>query len=181
MIAFYYLLRVGEYTVNGSRNLNMQTVQFKYKEVTFFHKNYRGRLRWLPHITTDSLTATADGANLKLDNQKNSWKAICVCHKANDDDTHCPIQALSGRYMHLQHHGAKAKTFLLAYYNKVGQRFDITNQDVSAASKLAATFLDYPTTISIPINQIDTHLLRSNGANALLMTGYSNTQIQKNE
>jgi hypothetical protein len=32
MIAFYYLLRVGEYTVKGSRNNTKQTVQFKYKE-----------------------------------------------------------------------------------------------------------------------------------------------------
>jgi len=39
MIAFYYLLRVGEYTVKGSRNDTKQTVQFKYEDVTFFKKN----------------------------------------------------------------------------------------------------------------------------------------------
>ncbi len=30
MIAFYYLLRVEEYTVKGLRNSTKQTVQFKY-------------------------------------------------------------------------------------------------------------------------------------------------------
>jgi hypothetical protein len=42
LIAFYYLLRFGEYTVKGSRNSTKQTVQFKYEDVTFFRKNNRG-------------------------------------------------------------------------------------------------------------------------------------------
>jgi hypothetical protein len=40
MIAFFYLLQVGEYTVKGSRNNTKQTVQFKYEDVTFFKKNF---------------------------------------------------------------------------------------------------------------------------------------------
>ncbi len=43
MIAFNYLLRVGEYTVKGSKNSTKQTVQFKYEEVSFFKKNTRGQ------------------------------------------------------------------------------------------------------------------------------------------
>jgi hypothetical protein len=42
MIAFYYLLRVEEYTVKGSRNLTKQTVQFKYEDVTFFARTTGG-------------------------------------------------------------------------------------------------------------------------------------------
>ena len=34
-IAFYYLLRTGEYTCKGSRNHTQQTVQFHLKDVTF--------------------------------------------------------------------------------------------------------------------------------------------------
>ena len=37
-VAFYYLLRVGEYTVIGSRNNAKQTFQFKYEDVSFFQK-----------------------------------------------------------------------------------------------------------------------------------------------
>ena len=36
LIAFYYLLRVGEYTVKGRRNASKQTEQFECKDVTFF-------------------------------------------------------------------------------------------------------------------------------------------------
>ena len=44
LIAYYYLLRVGEYTVKGSRNESKQTVQFKMEDVTFFKKNSLGQL-----------------------------------------------------------------------------------------------------------------------------------------
>jgi hypothetical protein len=44
MIAFYYLLWVGGYTVKGSWNSTKQMVQFKYKDVSFFKKNTRGHL-----------------------------------------------------------------------------------------------------------------------------------------
>ena len=71
------------------------------------------------------------------------------------------------------------KTYLSAYFNNEGQRFDITNKDVSAAFKLAVTILDYHTTKGIPIDRIDTQSLRSGGANALLLAEYSDTQIQK--
>jgi hypothetical protein len=38
LIAFYYLLRIGEYTVIGKRNDTKQTVQFKFKDVSFFNR-----------------------------------------------------------------------------------------------------------------------------------------------
>jgi hypothetical protein len=95
-------------------------------------------------------------SNIEIGQPENGWKGICVYHEANGNSIHCPIGALGRRYLHLRHHGAPAKTFLLAYFNEARQRFDIANQDISAALKLAATFLDYPTTKGIPINHIDT-------------------------
>jgi hypothetical protein len=179
MIAFYYLLRVGEYTVKGSQNSTKQTVQFKYKDVMFFHKNNRGQLWCLPCNTSDELIASADGATLKLDNQKNGWKGVCVYHETNGDKDHCPVQALGRQYLHLRHHGATAKTFLSTYYNDANKRCDITNGNITVALKRAATVLDYPIAKGIPIERINTHSLRSGGANALSLAGCSDTQIQK--
>ena len=179
MIAFYYLLRVGEYTVKGSRNSTKQTVQFKYEDVTFFRKNQMGQLRCLPRNASNELIASADGATLKLDNQKNGWKGGCGYHETNGDTDHCPVRALGQRYLHLRHHGATPKTFLSAFYNKAGKRCNITNKDITAALKQAATVLDYPIAKGIPIERIDTHSLRSGGANALSLAGFSDTQIQK--
>jgi hypothetical protein len=75
--------------------------------------------------------------------------------------------------------GANAKIFLSAYFDEDTTWRDITNADVSRALKAAATLLDYPTAKGIPVDCIDTHLLRSGGANALSLTGFLDTQIQK--
>ena len=48
-------------------------------DITLFAKDKQGNLRCLPqdHATTD-LNAMADGATMKLINQKNGWKGVCV-------------------------------------------------------------------------------------------------------
>jgi hypothetical protein len=94
----------------------------------------------------------AEGATLKLDNQKNGWKGVCVYNKSNGKRWHFPVRALARRYLHLCNMGANSKTFLLAYYNDKGQRSNITNKDVSKALKVAATALDYPTAKGIPVD-----------------------------
>jgi hypothetical protein len=177
MIASYYLLWVKECTVKGSRNKTKQTVQFEYKDESFFKKNTWGQLCCPPCNAAADLISTADSATLKLDNQKNGWKRVCVYHKA--DGKHCLVRALVQHYLHLRNMGANSKTFLLAYHNDKGQHRDITNKDVSKALKMAATALDYPMSKGIPIDRIDTHFLRSGGANTLSLEGYSDTQIQK--
>jgi hypothetical protein len=130
MVAFYYLLQGGEYTVKGLWNNTKQMVQFKYKDVTFFKKNNRGELRCLPRDAPAHLISSDDGAKLKLDNQKNGWKGVCVYHESNGKAWHCSVRALARRHIHLRDNGADTKTFLLAYYDDKGQRGDITNKDV---------------------------------------------------
>ncbi len=44
LIALFYLLCIGEYTVKGKRNNIKETMQFKLKNVTFFKKNKGGDL-----------------------------------------------------------------------------------------------------------------------------------------
>ncbi len=131
-----------------------------------------------PSYAPADLIASVDGATMKLDNQKNGWKGVCVYQEANGDSIHCPVQALSRCYLHLRAHGATAKTIISAYYHD-GKRFDITADHISLALKLAAKVLEYPILKGIPIEQINTHSLRSGGANALALAGYSDTQIQK--
>ena len=130
MVAFYYLLQLGEYTIKRSWNNTKQMVQFKYKDVTFFKKKNHGELRCLPRDAPVHLISSADGATSKLDNQKNGWKGVCVYHKSNGEAWHCPVRALARCHIHLHDNGADTKTFLLAYYDDKGQRGDITNKDV---------------------------------------------------
>jgi hypothetical protein len=94
MIAIYYLLCIGEYTTKGTWNNLKQTKEFKVGDIMYFAKDKHGNLRCLPHDATLDLIKSAEGATMKLDNQKNGWKGVCVYQEANGDPNHCPVRAL---------------------------------------------------------------------------------------
>ena len=178
LIAFYYLLRVGEYTVKYARNNSKQTVQFRMRDITFFKKDHHGRLRQLSRRASDTDIASADSATLKLENQKNGWKGVCVHQETNGEIIHCPVRALGRRFLHIRSHTMDDTTFLSAFFVK-GTRYDVTDKDMRISLKSAAEILNYPEQKGIPIIRIDTHSLRSGGANALSLSGYSDREIQK--
>ena len=179
LIAFYYLLRVGEYTCKAKRNDTKQTVQFKFEDITFFKRNKAGELRCLPRNSPDILIATADGATLKLDNQKNGWKGACIFQEANGDPYFCPVRAVGRRYLHIRRHTNDHKEVISAYWEDRLPARSVTAEHISKATKLAASMLNYPSLKGIPIQRINTHSLRSGGANVLALSGYSDTEIQK--
>ena len=88
------------------------------------------------------------------------------------------MKALARRVVHVRENGGDNKALLLAFFVD-GVRYDVTGDDISKGLKMAATLLNYPSMRGIPIEHIDTHSLRSGGANALALSGYSDTQIQK--
>jgi hypothetical protein len=55
---------------------------------------------------------------------------------------------------------------------------DVTDKNIRVTLKVAAAVLGYPNR-GFPVDRIKTHSLRSGGANALALAGYSDTQIQK--
>jgi hypothetical protein len=97
---------------------------------------------------------------------------------ANNNGYLCPVKALGQCFLHLRLHGGTGKTFLSSYSAK-GIKADVMAEYISRALKSAATELQYPTNKGIPITEINMHSLRSGGANALALAGYSNMQIQK--
>jgi hypothetical protein len=179
LIAFYYLLRVGEYTCKPTRNNTKQTIQFKMEDITFFKRNVKGELRCIPSTAPDWAIATADGATLKLDNQKNGWKGVCVYQEINGEKFVCPVRALGRRYIHLRQNKAGKKTPISAYWNAHRDVSYVTSEHMTRALKLAAAMLHYPSHKGMPITRINTHSLRSGGANVLALAGYTDTQIQK--
>jgi hypothetical protein len=179
LIAFYFLLRVGKYTVKGSRANTKQTVQFRLQDVTFFAHDKLGRLQQLPRNAPSHVLLDAHSVTLKLDNQKNGWKGVCIHQEGNGDLYHCPVRALGRRFVHIRENTSDSSTFLSAYFQTTGVRRDVTDRDISTTLKLAAVALEYPSLRGIPIDRIDTHSLRSGGANALALNGYSDREIQK--
>ena len=179
LIAFYYLLRIGEYTIKGTHNESKQTQQFKLADVMFFKRDHSGALRQLPCQAHSNLIMSADSATLKLDNQKNGWHGVCIHHESNGQEAFDPIRALGRRALHIRTHAPGDDTIFLSAVFQNGARSDISDKDIRAALKLAASALNYPVTRGIPIERIDTHSLRIGGANALSLAGYSDRHIQK--
>ena len=88
------------------------------------------------------------------------------------------VCTLGRRFVHIRRHTKNVKCQLSAYF-KGGKRFNVMAKNMSEGLKNAAAALEYPTVYGIPIERVDTHLLRSGGANALSLSGYSDRQIQK--
>jgi hypothetical protein len=146
LIEFYYLLRIGEYTVKMACNNTKQTQQFNVADITFFKRDSRGNLCQLPRQAQPDLIRMADSATLKLDNQKNGWHGVCIHHESNGDPVYDPVRALGRRILHIRENaqGDNAIFLSVVYVNR--KREDITDTDIWAALKLAAAALNYPMT-----------------------------------
>lgn len=173
LVAFYFLLRVGEYTFRQGK----QTVEFRAKDCTFF-KKYNGRLQQMPREALDEEILAADSSTLKLDNQKNGWHGVCINHEHNGDAIFCPVRALGRRYIHLRKYGGiNYQELPLSMVFSDGKTVNVTDKDIRVALKTAGVALDYLAR-GIPIERIDTHSCRCGGANALSLA-YSDRHIQK--
>ena len=184
LMAFTYLLRVGEYTRKGVRQNTKQTTEFEVQDVTFFRRDpVTQQLRVLPAGTaTDEELLEAHGVSLRLRNQKNGWKNVCIFQEANGEAFNCGSRAIARRVIHIRKHCASwqaARLHPLSTYFVDGTRCHVTQEDMSKHLKMAATMLNYPTVKNIPVDRIDTHSLRGGGANALSLSGYSDREIMK--
>jgi hypothetical protein len=148
------------------------------EDITFFKKDNKGRLRCLPQNAKLADIMSADGATLKLDNQKNSWKEVCIYQQTRGDPFHCPVRGLGCQFAHLRELHATGRTFICAYLMD-GTEYNVTMENICAAVKRAAAALSYPTYNRIPVDRVDTHSLRIGGACVLALSGYLDMHIRK--
>ena len=132
LIAFYYFLGVGEYTINGSRNNTKQIVHFKLEYAIFPHKDKQGHLRLFPINTTGDEIIIADGTILKFDNHKNYWKGVCVFKDHNEDEEFSLVRALGRRRISICNQTINRKTFLLDFWVDGKQRY-VTAENISSS------------------------------------------------
>ena len=81
VIAFYFLLCIGEYTTKTRRKRTC-TRQFCGKDVTLFKSNKVGYLTALAHDASEEDIMNADAATLRISNQKSGVRGSCVHHEA---------------------------------------------------------------------------------------------------
>ena len=182
LIAFYYLLRVGEYTCRWRKKRprrTKKTVNFRLCDVAFFKKNEEGILQRLSPNVEPAARLQADGATLRLTNQKNGWKNVCVHQQKNKHGKWCPVRALARVVNDLLTFTRDGEEYLSAFKNEKGEIQQVIPGDITKMLKAAAKEKEYPELRGCPLERIDTHSLRSGGANALSLAGYEEFQIQK--
>ena len=74
-------------------------MQFNLEDIMFFCQDAKGHLHQLPINLIDKDILSADRATLKLDNQKNGWKVVCVYQEHNGDENFIPVRALGRRFI----------------------------------------------------------------------------------
>ena len=177
-IAFYYLLRVGEYTrprttrKNGRIVRATRTVQFTIGDIGFFKD---GKI--LPRHSPLSTLITATGATLKITNQKNGRMGETVHHETVDV-AHGPVQALARRVHHVLANGGDETTTLCDYLSEDGIWCSVTPSDMR--QQLRATVVQMQLHHhGIEPDLIGVHSLRAGGAMAMKLHGLDDTTIMK--
>ena len=97
IIAFFFLLRIGEYTrapidprMKKQKTNAKRTVQFHVGDIGFFKD---GKI--LPRNSPLNILITADEVTLKITNQKNGTMGQVIHQQATDNPTDCPVQAVA--------------------------------------------------------------------------------------
>ena len=103
---------------------------------------------------------------------------MCVYQEHNGDEKFSPVRALGGRFVSIRNKVKNKNTNLSACWVE-GKRKDLNAENMSAVLKFVSTELNDSYLKRIPIDRADTHSLRSGGAIALLLAGYSDRDIQK--
>lgn len=170
-IAFYYLLRVGEYTHTSSRN-RKRTIQFRVNDVTF-----RRQGRVLNNMADTMELLAADEATLQITNQKNGKKGQCIHHFATGTNT-CPIRALARRVSHILQRGGNPDSPISTYFNQLGTPKQVIQGDINTAIKDASNAVGLYNK-GYDRKRVSSHSLRAGGAMALHLTGTRPETIQK--
>ena len=93
-IAFYFLLRVGEYTYVSTKK-RTRTIQFRVQDITLWRNN-----KPIPNTASLQELLTADAATLTISNQKNGTRGELIHHETINLDT-CPTNSLARRIHHI--------------------------------------------------------------------------------
>jgi len=168
-IAFFYLLRVGEYTCPGNPR-DKRTIPIRICDVRLWRQ---GGL--LPHSSTLATLLTADSATFCIANTKNGTKGAVIHHDAFGGPI-CPIAALARRIANLRHH--PPSTNLDTVYHSSGRVTRVTDRDIGIAVRWGAVS-DGLLLRGYTMERISSHSLRAGGAMALKLSGSSDSTIMR--
>jgi hypothetical protein len=167
-IAFFFLLRVGEYTM-PRRTVQTRTVQFRVQDTTF--RQADGLV--LPNTSPLDVLLQADSVTLWMDNQKNGQRGATIHHTACPG-WFCPVKALARRVCNIISQGRPDTTplsFVHTGLHVLASHITALVHRAAIETNLVAQGYD--------LKRVSTHSLRASGAMALKLQGVDDSLIMK--
>ena len=155
-MAFFFLMRPGEYTKPSSQD----AAPFRFCDVHLHIGDRRLNLYEAP--ASELLCATL--VTLTFTTQKNANRGEVVGHGPNDHLVANPVRAVARRLAHLRQHGADLTELLCAYWSGATFRY-VTSADLTALLRQAAAV---DAAANVPPDEVSARSLRASGAMALL-------------
>ena len=156
-LAFFFLLRPGEYTISPS-----DSEPFRLRNIQLF----QGQTRLNLQNATDAQLLTATFGTLEFENQKNAVRGEIIGLAPSGNPIVCPTRALARRVIHLRSHQATPDTPLATVFNDPQGSSAVKPSHITQAIHLAVTYLG-PSLGFLP-SDVSARCLRASGANALL-------------
>jgi hypothetical protein len=173
-IAFYYLLRVGEYT-SHRRNDRRRTQQFRVCDVTFYDHTHTIIPSTAPLLTL----LTAAKATMRITNQKNGARGTIISHDTSNTVA-CPVRALARCVHHiLSHPLGSTQDIISTYYSSATKTLRCLQAgDINRILKTAVVAISLDKK-GFPPSSISSHSLRAGGAMAMHLNGIHRDTIRK--
>jgi len=173
-IAFYFLLRVGEYTGHGKK-AKRRTKQFRACDITFFdaHDNI------IPNTAPLHILYTATTAVMRITNQKNGTRGSRISHTTSGT-TACPVKALGRRVHYIMNHPeCNEEDIISTYYSpRTRSARPLQGGDINKMIKTAVSLLGLDKK-GFPPEAVSSHSLRAGGAMAMHLNNIDRDKIRQ--
>jgi hypothetical protein len=156
IIAFYFLMRPGEYCTTTGEDASHP---FHVDEVEL----WRGQTKFDLTTASDHDLLTATFCMLTFSEQKNAIRGEKVGHSTSGDPIFCPVRAIARRVIHLRRNGADPHTPIHCYYEQFrGRLLRVPGPSINILLRQSASLLG--------LNPEDCTIkaLRATGAMALI-------------
>lgn len=173
VLAFFFLLRVGEYTPSGTRVT--RTTQIRRKDLQFWRKRPDGIMDRISPLATRADLLAADSVTITLDNQKNGQRDATLHHDALPNNPICPCKAAARRFVQMRLCDPNNANAILSLYapHKHVSALNMAGGIRVAALRSMIWLQGYD------LLRIGPHSLRASGAMQLKLNGVSDSMIQK--
>ena len=155
-LAFFFLLRPGEYTDSAS-----DTSPFQFRDVQLF----RGPTRLDLSSASEAQILSATFASLTFRDQKNGVRGEVIGLSHSGDPLLSPPRILARRILHLRSHNAPLTTPLARVFIATGHK-SITPSAITSTLRNAVRYLG--PSLGFLASDVSARCLRASGANALL-------------